>query len=174
MNDYLAVARILTNYGFNGRLVLKSLTDFNETLFSLHEAFIDVFGDYRKFIVEETEEKNGRILIKFKNFDSFEDVKFLFGKEICIKSEQARKLGKDEYYVHDLIGSDVFQKDAFFGKVIDVLTLEANDVLVVERKDGKEAMIPFVSDFVFDVDIKNKRIEVSDKESFTYDDDDEN
>ncbi len=168
MDDYFLVARILGNYGFDGYLTVKSFTDFDETLFSLREVYIHVFGDYRKFIVEETVEKNGQILIKFKNFDTFEDVVFLFRKDIYIKAENARKLGKDEFYVHDLIGAKVFQKDLFFGEVIDVLTLTANDVLVVKRANGKEALIPFVNEFVFDVNLKKKRISITDKEDFTF------
>jgi len=173
LDDYLLVARILRNYGFDGYLSVKSFTDFSDTLFSLRDAYIYVFGDYRKFVVEEALEKNGQILIKFKNFDSFDDVVFLFKKNIYIKAENARKLDKDEYYVHDLIGLKTFQKDLFFGEVIDVLTLAANDVLVVRRTDGKEALVPFVGEFVFNVDLKNKRIDISDKEDFTYEDEDD-
>ncbi len=174
MNDYFLVARIVGNYGFDGYLTVKSLTDFNDTLFSLREAFIFVFGDYRKFIVEEIIEKNGQIILKFENFDTFDDVVFLFKKNIYVPAEKARKLGKDEYFVHELIGLNVYQKSRFFGKVIDVLTLTANDVLVVETREGKEALVPFVNDFVFDVDVLNKRLEISDKEDFIFDGRDEN
>ncbi len=167
------IAKILGNYGFDGYLVVKSLTDFSDTLFSLREAYIYVFGDYRKFIVENAFEKNGKVIIKFKNFDAYDDVVFLFKKNVYVKAENARKLNEDEYFVHDLIGLKAYQKDVFFGEVIDVLTLKANDVLVIKRVDGKEALVPFIGEFVFDVDLDKKRIEVSDKENFTFEDDDD-
>jgi len=169
LDDFFTVARITGNFGFDGYLILKPFTDFEDTLLSLQEVYIFVFGDYRKFFVEEIKEKNGQFLIKFKNFVSYEDVLFLFKKDILIPSEKAHKLSSDEYYVHDLIGLKVLQNNLFFGKVIDVLQLPANDVLVVKKENGKEVMLPFVNDYVLDVDLKNKIISISDKEDFSFD-----
>ncbi len=171
MKDLFLVALIIKPIGQDGYLAIKSFSDFNDTFVSNREIFVDVWGEYRKFYIFDVVEKNGKFLLKFKNFDSDEDVRFLTGKEIFVKSSGSRKLEEDEYYIHDLIGLKVFQAEKFFGEVTDVLTLSSNDVLVVKRTDGKEALIPFINDYVFEVDLDKNVITVSDKEEYLYDED---
>jgi 16S rRNA processing protein RimM len=59
----------------------------------------------------------------------------------------------DSYYDHQLVGLTVRQTD---GSVVGELTAvrhEAQDLLVVRRPDGGEALIPFVSAIVPTVDV---------------------
>ncbi len=172
MKDLFLVAGIIKPYGHEGYLMIKSYSDFSDTFFLNREVYIDIWGDYRKFYINDVLEKREVLLVKFENFDSDEDVRFLSGSEIYAESNKLRKLDDNEYYIHDLIGMEVFQAEKFFGEVTDVLTLSSNDVLVVNRTDGKEALIPFINDYVFDVNLKANKILVSDKEDYLYDDED--
>ncbi len=171
MKDLFLVASIIKPVGQDGYFAIKSFSDFSDTFVSDREIFIDVWGEYRKFYIQDVIEKNDNLLLKVKNFDSGEYVRFLIGKDIFVTSSDSRKLDDEEYYIHDLIGLKVYQSEKFFGEVTDVLTLSSNDVLVVKRADGKEALIPFINDYVFDVDVQKGRITVSDKEEYLYDED---
>ncbi len=169
MKDLFLVAVITKPVGNDGYFAIKSYSDFDDTFVEGRAIFIDIWGDYRKFYIVAVSEKKGNILLKLKNFNSEEDVLFLSNKEIFIDSATRRKLDEDEFFIHDLIGMKVYRINEFFGELTDVLTLSSNDVLVVKRTDGKEALIPFIKDYVFEVDLENRKVIVSDKEDYLYD-----
>ncbi|MDP9442994.1 MAG: ribosome maturation factor RimM [Actinomycetota bacterium] len=58
--------------------------------------------------------------------------------------------------VHDQHGHDV-------GEVVAVLHAPAHELLVVRRKDGAEALVPFVRALVPDVDLDTGRVVVADR-----------
>jgi len=66
---------------------------------------------------------------------------------------------------------DVVYKGKVIGYISDVLCLKANDVLTIRNNDGKEYMIPFVSDFVKEVDLKKKEVILTDRDLEFYDED---
>ena len=63
------------------------------------------------------------------------------------------ELGPDEYFITDLIGLQVLTEDGeALGVLKDVLETGANDVYVVEMKNGRELLIPAIKDCILDVD----------------------
>ena len=70
------------------------------------------------------------------------------------------ELSDNEFYLVDLIGCLVFgDKKEKIGIVNDVISLPANDIIIV-KKDEKEHLIPLIDDIVKFIDIKNKKIEI--------------
>jgi 16S rRNA processing protein RimM len=55
----------------------------------------------------------------------------------------------DEFYDHQLVGLRVVTTDGSeIGEIGEIAHLPGQDLLIVARPDGGEAMIPFVSEFV--------------------------
>ena len=160
MENYYLVAEIKTLFDGDGYLRIKSYSDFPDRFYRLNKVFIDIFGDYREFIVEDVENIEDSFVLKFKNFDSEEDVEFLIGSKIYIKQNELVELDNDTYYIHDLIDCKVFYKEKFFGKIVNVLSLSSNDVYVVENDSGVERLIPAVSDFIDKINIEEKSIQL--------------
>jgi 16S rRNA processing protein RimM len=76
--------------------------------------------------------------------------------------------GPEEYYDHQLVGLAVHavsdEGDPVpVGSVTEVLHSGAQDVLVVSRDDGREAMVPFVAELVPEVDVTAGRVVVADR-----------
>jgi 16S rRNA processing protein RimM len=70
----------------------------------------------------------------------------------------------EEFYDHQLVGLAVHPVDGErVGVVAEVLHSGAQDVLVVRRDDGREAMVPFVGALVPEVDLDNGRLTVADR-----------
>ncbi|MGI6021391.1 MAG: ribosome maturation factor RimM [Lachnospiraceae bacterium] len=129
-----------------------------------------VFEDYDNVIVQTGKKKielsienvryfKNLTILKFKGLDKIEDIQSFSGSKILIPREDALPLGEYEYYVDDIIGSDVFLDDGtFFGKLKDVLRTGANDVYSVELEDRKEVLIPSIKDCILSVEPDNKKM----------------
>jgi 16S rRNA processing protein RimM len=65
----------------------------------------------------------------------------------------------DEFYDHQLVGLRVVTVDGRdVGTVTEMLHLPTQDVFVVTRADGREALIPFVEEIVPDVDLDEQTV----------------
>ena len=71
------------------------------------------------------------------------------------------KLGPDENFIADLIGLLVVTDEGEeLGTLKDVMQTGANDVYVVERKNGKEVLLPAIKQCILDVDLEKEKITV--------------
>ena len=96
------------------------------------------------------------VILKFKGYDSINDVERYRGRDLWITREQAVPLGEDENFVADLIGLAVVTDGGeTLGTMKDVMFTGANDVYVVERGNGKELLLPAIKDCILDVDLEN-------------------
>lgn len=169
--EFFAVALIKASVNIEGCLNLKNYSDFTERFLNLKYVFIDVFGDKRKFFVEDFYFSGEQPVIKFRNFDSIDDIKFLIGKEIFIDKKNFVQSKSDEFLISELIGAEVFRGNEFFGKLMDVEAYPGNDVLVIEDKNGKEILVPSVKEFIEKVDREKKEIYLNPESDFDYDED---
>lgn len=168
MEDFFLIAKVHSLSKNNGYLNLISFSDFPERFKNLSAVFVDFFGEMKKIIIEDVVLSQSSIVVKFKNFDSAEDCTVLLNKEIFIKASDSIKLPVDNYFIHDLIGCEVFRDLEFIGEITDVLQLPANDVIVV-KKDDKEILFPFLKEQFDLIDVKSKKILIK-KDSVWYDD----
>ena len=172
LENFFLIAEISSVYDENGFVKIRSVSDFPERFFLLDRVYINIFGDYRVFVVDNVEKIGSYFILKFKNFDSETDVEFLVGSAIFVDKKDVVTLDEDTFFIHDLIGCKVFFDEKFFGNIVDVLSLNSNDVYVVHDDEGKERLIPAVSKFIDSVNIKEKRISL--KIDFDEFNDDEN
>ena len=95
------------------------------------------------------------VILKFKGYDNINDIEKYKSKDLLIPRDQAVKLEPDEYFITDLIGLTVRSDDGeTLGTMKDVLETGANDVYVVQMKDGKEILLPAIGDCILDVDLE--------------------
>ncbi len=70
----------------------------------------------------------------------------------------------EEYYDHQLVGLDVVDLDGtVLGQVRTVVHGSAQDLLGVRTPDGRDALVPFVSALVPEVDLDAGRVVVADR-----------
>ncbi|HEX2868958.1 MAG TPA: ribosome maturation factor RimM [Ignavibacteriales bacterium] len=148
MSDYYLIGEIKSLYENGGFVTIIPYSDSPERYLKLDDVYIDVFGDKKKFSVEKAIQKGRWWTVKFRNFDTAQEVEFLLGKRIFVDSENLIELEENTYFVHDLIGSQVLRNDAIIGRVVDVLCLPANDVYVIKDLSDKELLVPAITDYV--------------------------
>ncbi|MBN1638737.1 MAG: 16S rRNA processing protein RimM [Ignavibacteriales bacterium] len=168
-HDNIIIGKIKSCHKWTGYLLVTLVSSDYLRFFALRYVLIDVFGDLRKFYIEELSYDKKDIYVKFLNFDNPDDIDFLIGKDIYINSSCKSVLSADEHLVSDLIGCSVYRGKNFVGKIINVLSFPANDVYVVENNQNKEILIPAVKKIIKKIDTIKKRLDLS--EDFEFSDD---
>ncbi len=160
MDDLFLIAEVKAIYGSNGFVLIDSFSDFYERFFQLNSVYVEVFGSVKKFFVEDVKELNGSFVIKFKGFDSSEDVQFFVGQKVYVEKKDVVKLSENVFFIHDVIGSKVYKESKLIGVVEDVLVLPANDVFVVIDRNKKRILVPAVENYIesFDADEKSLKL----------------
>jgi 16S rRNA processing protein RimM len=168
--EYILIAKVEQDYGKAGYVRLQSFSDFPERFLNLEKVYIDFWGDKKTFYVEDFKNLNGKFVIKFKKFDGPRETQFLIGKEIYVDEKDKVSLPDNHFFVHDIIGSEVFVEEEKIGIVSDVIKSKANDVLVILTDDKKEKLIPFVLNFIEEFDAAKKKLILNISKDFLEDD----
>ena len=93
--------------------------------------------------------------------DDRDDAEALRGARL-LAPRDAIPVASDEYLYEDLAGCIVIGDDAPLGRVAEVFSAGAADVLVIRGDDGRELMVPLVDDWVASVDVAARRIVLRD------------
>jgi len=161
----------ITSFDNKGFAKLKLFARDIERFDKIKELYIEISGNYKKLKVEEVKFKSESAYLKFLGFDEKDDFEVLLNRKLYLDKKSLRQLVKREFFAQDLMYCDVVYKGKVIGYISDVLCLKANDVLTIRNNDGKEYMIPFVSDFVKEVDLKKKEVILTDRDLEFYDED---
>ncbi|MDQ4084672.1 MAG: ribosome maturation factor RimM [Actinomycetota bacterium] len=107
----------------------------------------------------------GRLLVRFEQVGDRDTAEGLRGVLLTAAvSDADRPVDPEEFYDHQLVGLQVRDEaGAVVGEVADVLHHPAHDLLVVRRGAGGEALVPFVTALVPDVDLERGRLTVADR-----------
>lgn len=172
--QWTVIAQVVRPQGRKGEVLAELLTDFPERFADRKSLVLLRKGQPPAPVVLEnywlpTGKSAGRVVLHFAGVDSISAAELLSGAEIAIADSDRVPLEEGSYYVSDLIGCTVTEEEHTLGIVRDVhfpadthgkrLT-EAAPILVVERPDGDELLIPMVKDFLHTPSISEKRIEV--------------
>jgi len=161
--DRIALGIIRKAHGVRGEASVESWSDSPErftevssvTLVSPDEA------STRDAAIESVRLHAGRALVKFAGLDSPEEVQLLQNWTVEIPSAEARTLGEDEYFLHDLVGLTLIDGDGTHrGNVIEIEETGGGLLLVVEGPKGRFD-VPFAADICTKVDLDAKTIAVN-------------
>ncbi|OQP07961.1 ribosome maturation factor RimM [Geobacillus sp. 46C-IIa] len=162
MERWFNVGKIVNTHGIRGEVRVISRTDFPEERYKKGNKLY-IFRERDAQPVEVTV-KSHRVhksfdLLSFEGYDSINDVEPFKGAMLKVPESQLGQLDEGEYYFHEIIGCTVVTENGeTIGTVREILTPGANDVWVVRRQDGTDALIPYIDDVVLRVDTGRKTI----------------
>jgi 16S rRNA processing protein RimM len=117
-------------------------------------------GEYSKFDVEECSFYKDKMILKIKGCDSADDVSQFIGKNLFITREELPPLDDNEFYWRDVFEMEVFTEEKeYLGKISEILTTGANDVLVV-TKDQSEILIPATREVIKEIDYTQNKMTI--------------
>lgn len=161
MEDLLQVGAIAQTHGLRGEVKVFPMTDDVNRFKELKEVILDTGKEKITLEIEGVKFFKQFAILKFKGFDNINDIERYKGKGLFVTRENAVKLGKDEYFIADLIDMKVYdENDAYMGVLENVIVTGANDVYEIKLEDGRNLLLPAIRQCVLDVDMEQRKIKV--------------
>jgi 16S rRNA processing protein RimM len=142
----------------HGQLNLHAITNRPEHLSRVSTVFVgESLKPYK--LRRAAPHKASVMIMTLDGVDTRDAAEALRGQEVYIRQTDALPLDADEYYLHDLPGMRVETVEGTtIGTVKEVLETGANEVLIVTRPEGGEALIPMIKDVIKQFDIAARLI----------------
>ena len=155
------VGKVLKPRGLKGEVKAEIITSFPEHFKRLKTLSVKTDSEWRTYTLSGAKLSSGYVFLKFAEIQSLENAELLRNAELYIEQEQLTDLSEAEYYIHDLVGLQVFdENERRIGELIEVESYPASDVYVVKTPDGKCHMIPAIKEVIKQVDIKSSRMTI--------------
>jgi 16S rRNA processing protein RimM len=109
--------------------------------------------------IAETVSHEGTVLIRFAGIDNPEEAALLKGAEIIVPRESAAPLKEGEYYVEDLKGLEVIDREGrALGHILDVIEGGGGNLAEIKLLSGARQLAPFRKEFFEDPNLEEGKI----------------
>jgi len=154
----VVLARIGKAHGLRGEVTVQVLTDSPDERFVPGASFMTDPELAGPLVLSTARDHNGVLLLSFEDTDDRTGAEELRG--IMLLGDALEDDGdEDTWYERDLVGlKAVTVSGDPVGEVTALQSRPSQDLLVVRLTDGREALVPFVSAIVPEVDIKGGRV----------------
>lgn len=160
MEQFLQVGVITSTHGIRGEVKVFPTTDDAARFKKLKKVLLDTGKERLELEIQSVKFFKQFVIVKFKGIDNINDIERYKGKSLLVPRENAVPLKKDEYYIGDLIGMEVFTEEGCFGVLKDVMETGANEVYIVDSDEHGEVLIPAIRQCILDVDVEGKRMKI--------------
>lgn len=160
--EKIKIGKIVNAVALRGEVKVYHYSDYKERFEELEEILVERKGKYTAYEIENIRYQKNTAILKLKGVDDRNAAEALKESDIYITEDDLRELPEDTFYVKDLIGCRVLNEEngAEIGVIKDVLQNSAQDIYQITLKNGKEALIPVVGEFVREVSIKEKYVKI--------------
>lgn len=159
--DCFNLGHVSKAYSFKGEVILLLDSDNPKHYHKLESVFVEINNSLVPFFITRSSIHNKPqfLRVKFEGVDSEQKAKNLIGKQLFLPLQMLPKLPKGEFYIHDLIGFEIFENDSLIGKVNEIYDLPNNRMFEVNYM-GKDVLIPYRDEVLLNIDADSKRINV--------------
>jgi 16S rRNA processing protein RimM len=120
-----------------------------------------VYIKNKQYVLQEVKYQKNMVLLKLEGIDKIEDAENLRNSYLEIDRKDGKQLDKNEYYIVDLLGMEVYTDEGtLLGRLDDIYNTGSNDIYVVKDELGKQVLLPAISDVIKDINIEEKKITV--------------
>lgn len=159
MEQFFQVGVISSTHGVRGEVKVFPTTDNKNRFKKLKNVFLDTGRERLLLEIEGVKFFKQFAILKFKGIDNINDIEKYKGKSLLVDREHAVRLQKDEYFIADMIGMDVYTEDeVHFGTLQDVMETGANDVYVIRSDAGQEVLVPAIKQCILQVDVEDGKM----------------
>ena len=159
--QHLVVGEILRPHGVRGEVRMRVLTDYPEHLASLKSLYIGKSADdsnLTEVVLQKVRFHKAYALLTLDGYRSRDEADRLRGKIVLISMKDAIPLAPGEYYLFQLVGMLVKDRERSIGVVKEVLQTGANDVYVVQSEVYGNVLLPAHQETIQSIDFENEVI----------------
>ncbi|MDT0378748.1 ribosome maturation factor RimM [Streptomyces sp. DSM 42041] len=158
----LVVARVGRAHGIRGEVTVEVRTDEPEMRLAPGAVLATDPPGVGPLTIETGRVHSGRLLLRFAGVQDRTGAEALRNTLLVAEVDPEQSPDDpEEFYDHQLLDLDVVTRDGrAVGRVEEIAHLPAQDLLVVRRPDGGEALIPFVTEIVPEIDLSAQRMVV--------------
>ncbi len=159
MVETLKIGLIVKPQGVKGELKIQPLTDDINRFRKLKKVIIDE----KTYPVTKVTVGGGVVFLSIFGVSDRDQAETYRGKFISVNREDAVPLKKDNYFIVDILGCEIFTDyGEKVGEVTDVSS-SRTDVFTVKCVDDRTMRFPFLKDLLVSVDVESKKIVVKSK-----------
>ena len=157
----LEVGQIVNTFGIKGFVKVNPWVNDVMRFEKLKKVYIIIRNEHKELEIEEVKYHKNQVLLKFNGIDTIEQAESIRNAIIEIDRENAIPLEKGEYFIADLLESEVFTDEGEkLGVLDDIYNTGSKDIYVVKNELGKNILLPGINDVIKEVDVENKKITV--------------
>ena len=161
--EYLSLGKIVDSFGIDGTVKIYSTTSFGDKRYKPGSKvfFVNPLNGERKEVEVVKYRHSGFFdFVKFVEFDNPEIIKEFKGFEVQVIKDN-KDLEEGSYFYSDLRGCKVVdEQNNELGIVKEVEEFPAQVTLRVERNGKQDFFVPFIKEFIKDVEIDDKIIKI--------------
>jgi len=159
MQENLEIGQIVNTFGIKGFVKVNPFVDDILRFDELKKVYIRRNKELKEIQIEEVKYHKNMVLIKFKGIDRVEEAETLRNSYLEVDRENAIELEEGEYFIADLIGMNVLtEENEELGKLEDIFNTGSNDIYVVKNNEGKQLLLPAISEVVKEINLKENKI----------------
>lgn len=161
--NYNLVGHIIGTHGIKGEVKVKSETSFQDERYKKGNIlYLDFQNQMIEITIDSHRFHKDFDLISFNNITNINDVLKYVGCNIYVNSESLSELAENEYYYNQLIGLEAFDEGGKkLGIIEDIEEVPQGILLVLKKPDQTESLIPFVGEFIKEINLDKKRIVIA-------------
>ncbi len=160
--EYVTIAKLLSTHGLKGQFRCFCLTSFPKERFqlrrklTLHNAKT---GERKDVTLNYVRTKGDILVLGFDEITTIEEAEGFVKWELDINKEDA-PIPDDHYRIADLVGCVVYEDEngQALGEIKDVFSYSPTWTIRVKREEQKDFFVPFVDEFIKEVDTDNKKV----------------
>ena len=162
----VSMGTITGAFGILGWVKIKSDAEKHDNITKFDTILININSIWKDYRIENFFIKENFLYVKLKGIDDRDVAMSLRGTTIGIPRDKLPKLQDNEYYQFDLISFSVFNTDnQLLGTVKDFMNNVSHSIMVINNDDS-ELLIPFINNFIINVNLANKSIIVDWDQSY--------
>ena len=159
MQGNLEIGQIVNTFGIKGFVKVNPFVDDILRFDDLEKVYLRRNKEIKELQVEEVKYHKNMVLVKFKGIDKVEDAELLRNFYLEVDRENAIELEEGEYFIADLLGMNVLtEENEKLGKLEDVFNAGSSDIYVVKTEEGKQILLPAISEVVKEINLKENKI----------------
>ena len=159
MQGNLEIGQIVNTFGIKGFVKVNPFVDDILRFDDLEKVYIRRNKEIKELQVEEVKYHKNMVLVKFKGVDKVEDAELLRNFYLEVDRENAIELEEGEYFIADLLGMNVLtEENEKLGKLEDIFNAGSSDIYVVKTDEGKQILLPAISEVIKEINLKENKI----------------